>query len=141
VPGRAVRRLGYLWVFSLGLFLLSGQQLQQPWWATVLGLSWSGFLIWGTFGLASKTDLTPIYNEAGALSGAIHAADLMKSAMKRRFLALHACLVVALALVSFAFVRGHLSPRGLGFASLVLFIAFFFSIVWIRKRLARQFKT
>jgi len=75
VPGRAVRRLGYLWVFSLGLFLLSGQQLQQPWWATVLGLSWSGFLIWGTFGLASKTDLTPIYNEAGALSGAIHAAD------------------------------------------------------------------
>lgn len=141
MPGRAVRGVGYLWIFSLGVFLLSGQQMKQPWWATVLGLGWSGFLIWGTFRLASKTDSTGLHGEAGSLSGGIDATGLMRSAMKRRLIALEACLVVALTLLSFAFVRGLLSPRGLAFASLMLFIAFFFSIMWSRKRLIGRFKT
>jgi hypothetical protein len=49
-----MRKMGYFWVFGLFMFFLVGGPAMEPWWATPLGLSWSGFLIWITFREAKK---------------------------------------------------------------------------------------
>jgi len=54
---RALRRLGYIWLIGPVFYVLSGGPIRNPWWATVLGLSWAGFLSWISFHEAKKLDV------------------------------------------------------------------------------------
>jgi hypothetical protein len=62
---------------------------------------------------------------------------LLKTAIKKMLL-MQVCLLGVLILVSIAFSRGLLSPRELGIAMVILFIAIFISLRLIRKKLAKQ---
>lgn len=53
---RAARRMGYIWWVGPMFYLLSGGPFQEPWWVTVLGFSWVGFLSWSSFRLAKKIE-------------------------------------------------------------------------------------
>jgi hypothetical protein len=53
---RAARRMGYIWWIGPVFFLFSGGPFQQPWWVTVLGFSWVGFLSWASFRVAKKIE-------------------------------------------------------------------------------------
>jgi hypothetical protein len=53
----AMRRSGYFWVWGLFMFILVAGYREEPWWATLLGLSFSGILIWGTFRAAKKMEV------------------------------------------------------------------------------------
>lgn len=54
---RAARRLGYIWPVGPVFYLLNGGPFRQPVWVTVLGLSWVGFLSWGSFRVARNIEL------------------------------------------------------------------------------------
>lgn len=54
---RAMRRLGYIWLIGPVFYFLSGGPLREPWWVTVVGLSWVGFLSWASFRTARRIDL------------------------------------------------------------------------------------
>ena len=54
---RSLRRLGYLFLLGPAFYLLDGGLTHNPWWATVLGLSWSVFLIWACFYQAKKIEI------------------------------------------------------------------------------------
>lgn len=53
---RAARRMGYIWWVGPVFYLLSGGLFQEPWWATVLGFSWVGFLSWASFRVAKNIE-------------------------------------------------------------------------------------
>jgi hypothetical protein len=53
---RAARRMGYIWWIGPVFYLLSGGPFQEPWWVTVLGLSWAGFLSWASFRVAKNIE-------------------------------------------------------------------------------------
>ena len=53
---RSFRRLGYVWIFGILVFLLSGGPESEPAFVTVLGLAMSAFLIWITFRAAKKME-------------------------------------------------------------------------------------
>jgi hypothetical protein len=55
--GRAVRRLGYIWLLGPVFYLLSGGLSKEPVWISVLGFAWAGFLSWATFRAAKKIEL------------------------------------------------------------------------------------
>lgn len=53
----SLRRLG--WIFVVGLVLgtvnlLGGGLEEAPWWATLIGIGWSAFLIWACFSTARR---------------------------------------------------------------------------------------
>jgi protein-S-isoprenylcysteine O-methyltransferase Ste14 len=53
----SVRRLGWIYVGGLvlgTLNILSGGLKEAPWWAAVLGIGWSAFLIWTCFWTAKR---------------------------------------------------------------------------------------
>lgn len=54
---RAARRLGYIWLLGPVFYVLNGGPLREPWWVTVLGLSWVGFLVWASFRVAKNIEL------------------------------------------------------------------------------------
>jgi hypothetical protein len=54
---RSLRRLGYLFLLGPVFYFLDGGLTHNPWWATVLGLSWSVFLIWACFYQAKKIEI------------------------------------------------------------------------------------
>lgn len=54
---RAARRLGYIWLIGPVYYLLNGGLFREPWWFTVLGLSWVGFLVWASFRVARNIEL------------------------------------------------------------------------------------
>lgn len=54
---RAVRLLGYIWLIGPVGYLLNGGPLRNPWWVSVLGLSWPVFLSWASFRAARKIEL------------------------------------------------------------------------------------
>jgi len=54
---RSLRRLAYVWVVGPLFYLLTGGPKTNPWWVTMLGLSWAGFMIWISFHQARKMEL------------------------------------------------------------------------------------
>ena len=53
---RAARRMGYIWLFGPFLYLVSGEPSREPWWVTLFGLSWAGFLSWVSFRIAKNIE-------------------------------------------------------------------------------------
>jgi hypothetical protein len=53
---RAARRLGYIWLIGPIFYLFSGEAFNQPWWASLVGVSWGGFLSWASFYVARKIE-------------------------------------------------------------------------------------
>jgi hypothetical protein len=54
---RAARRLGYIWLIGPVFYVLNGGPIRQPWWVTVLGFSWVGFLSWASFRAARNIEM------------------------------------------------------------------------------------
>lgn len=54
---RAARRMGYLWLIGSVFYVLSGQVLREPWWVSIVGLSWVGFLSWASFRIAKNIEM------------------------------------------------------------------------------------
>jgi hypothetical protein len=54
---RAARLLGYIFLISPASYVLSGQILRRPAWASVLVLSWACLLSWGSFYIAKKNEM------------------------------------------------------------------------------------
>lgn len=54
---RAARRMGYIWLFGPFLYLVSGELSREPWWLTLLGLSWVGFLSLASFRIAKTIEM------------------------------------------------------------------------------------
>ena len=53
----SLRRLGWIYVAGLvlgTLNLLGGGLKDAPWWAALIGIGWSAFLIWGCFWTAKR---------------------------------------------------------------------------------------